>query len=107
MTEPAGEILWSPTPDERENSPLGSFAAWLAERGLVFEDYESVWRWSTEEIEAFWGAVWDFYGVGTKAPDAVLSERKMPGATWFAGARLNYAQEMLRRAPRDRLCRSG
>jgi acetoacetyl-CoA synthetase len=102
MTEPAGEILWSPTPDERENSPLGSFAAWLAERGLVFEDYESVWRWSTEEIEAFWGAVWDFYGVGTKAPDAVLSERKMPGATWFAGARLNYAQEMLRRAPRDR-----
>ncbi len=100
--EQPGSILWSPTPDERENSPIAAFAAFLRERGLDFQDYEQLWRWSTDEIEGFWGAVWEFYDVGTKDADVVLAERRMPGARWFPGAELNYAQEMLRRAPRDR-----
>jgi acetoacetyl-CoA synthetase len=99
----AADILWTPTPDERENSPLGRFAAWLGEtRGLRFDDYHAIWRWSTDELEAFWGALWEYHDVGTKDADTVLVERRMPGAEWFPGAELNYAQEMLRRAPRDR-----
>jgi len=95
------EVLWQPTQHERENSPLGAFAAWLSQRGMRFDDYHSLWRWSTEEIEAFWGAVWEYFDVGTKDADVVLRERRMPGAKWFPGAELNYAQEMLRRAPRE------
>jgi acetoacetyl-CoA synthetase len=97
-----GAVLWSPTQEDREQSPLGAFAAWLREhRGRSFDDYESLWRWSTDELEDFWGAVWEYFDVGTKDAETVLTERRMPGAEWFPGARLNYAQEMLRRAPRD------
>ena len=97
-----GTVLWEPTADEREHAPLAAFTRWLEEhRGLRFADFPSLWRWSTDDLEGFWGAVWDFYEVGTKDPDEVLPERRMPGARWFAGAELNYAQEMLRRAPRE------
>ena len=67
---------------------------------MRFGSYAELWRWSTDQIEAFWGAIWDYYEVGTRAPDRILPRRVMPGADWFAGAELNYAQEILRRAPR-------
>lgn len=102
MTDPAGAILWTPGPEERARSPLTSFANWLdEERGRVVDDYASLWRWSTEQVEEFWGAVWDFYDVGTREAETVLVDRRMPDATWFPGATLNYAEEVLRRAPRD------
>ena len=65
---------------------------------MRFEDYESLWRWSVEHLEDFWAEVWDFFDVapGT-AYDAVLTDRTMPGAVWFPGARLNYAEHVLRR----------
>src|SRR5439155_22451985 len=56
-----------------------------------------------DEHEEFWSAVWDFYGVQSSTPPASpLQERTMPGAQWFAGATLNYAEHVLDRAPRDR-----
>jgi acetoacetyl-CoA synthetase len=75
------------------------YIRWLdAERGLAFEDYSSLWQWSVTEIEAFWTSIWDFFDVGALASpySAVLPERVMPGARWFEGAELNYAEHLFR-----------
>ena len=74
------------------------FRDWLrANRGLDFKDYDELWRWSVTDLEAYWQAVWDCYGIHSPTPhSSVLAENKMPGARWFEGARVNYAQQVLR-----------
>jgi acetoacetyl-CoA synthetase len=93
-----GQQLWAPTPERIERARLTAFLRWLeAERGLTFPDFESLWRWSTEDLDGFWQACWDFFGVeATRQPTAVLGKRTMPGAEWFPGAEINYARHMLR-----------
>jgi len=93
-----GQQLWAPTPERIERARLTAFRRWLKEkRGLTFPDFESLWRWSTEDLDGFWQACWDFFGVeATKQPTAVLGKRTMPGAQWFPGAEINYARHMLR-----------
>ncbi len=102
MSEPSptpGQVLWTPSPERRENAQLTAFARRIEERhGAHFADYESLWRWSVEHLEDFWAEVWAFFDVapGTSY-ETVLADRSMPGATWFPGARLNYAEHVLRR----------
>ena len=68
----------------------------MAERGV--DDYEALWRWSVEDLEGFWAAVWEFCGVQASVPyRPVLSSHQMPGARWFEGARLSYAEHALGR----------
>ena len=94
-----GEILWTPGPERIGRANLTEFADWLAhERGLGFADYTALWRWSVEDLEGFWQALWDYFRIDSSAPHTrVLGRRSMPGAEWFPGARLNYAQHVLRR----------
>ncbi len=70
---------------------------WAGEReGRTFADYDELWRWSVDELGAFWASVWDFCEVRASQPyERVLAERRMPGARWFEGARLNYAENLL------------
>ena len=70
---------------------------WAGERrGQAFADYDELWRWSVEEIEDFWAAIWEFCGVRASKPyEQVLSSHEMPGARWFEGAELNYAENVL------------
>ena len=99
-TRARGDVL-QPAPSRDElTAALAGFLDWLGDRGMQFGSYAELWRWSTDQIEAFWRAIWDYYEVGTRAPDQILRRRVMPGADWFAGAELNYAQEISRRAPR-------
>ena len=72
---------------------------WLREeRGLDFADYASLWRWSVQDVEAFWGSVWDYYGLGEHSSyETVLAEEKMPGARWFPGTKVSFARECLHR----------
>jgi acetoacetyl-CoA synthetase len=95
-TEP--EILWAPSAEMVGRSPLTRYLRWLADtRDLHFEDYHALWRWSTTEIEEFWQTIWDhFEVVSDSPPDQVLEERAMPGARWFPGAELNYAEHIFR-----------
>src|SRR6476646_4206418 len=67
---------------------------WLAaERELAFSSYDELWRWSVEDLEGFWSSIWDYFGVlADGEPESVLSDRGMPGARWFEGTRLNYAE---------------
>jgi acetoacetyl-CoA synthetase len=100
-------ILWAPSADMVERSPLTRYMRWLADtRELDFEDYHALWRWSTTEIEEFWRTIWDHFevmasGEGQReledpSPDVVLTERVMPGANWFPGTELNYAEHIFR-----------
>ena len=89
--------LWLPAPDARERSRMGRYLAWLAaERGLRLDDYDAAWRWSVDEPGAFWRSIWDHFGVvATTPPAGSLADASMPGARWFPGATLNYAQHEL------------
>jgi acetoacetyl-CoA synthetase len=92
-----GKVLWTPRADALTTSQVGRFIRWLdGNRGVKVDGYPELWQWSVSELEAFWGAVWDFFEVRARAPyDHVLSGHELPGAKWFSGARLNYAEHAL------------
>src|SRR3954447_6779686 len=95
-----GDLLWTPSPEQTERTRLTEFTRFAAERaGRDFPDYAALWRWSTTELDEFWSAIWEFFDVrASEPPTAVLAERTMPGARWFPGARLNFAEHVLRQA---------
>src|SRR5687767_7329408 len=72
---------------------------WLArERGLSFGSYKDLWRWSVTDLDAFWSSIWDFFRVrSSRRYESVLARDTMPGASWFPGAELNYAEHALAR----------
>jgi acetoacetyl-CoA synthetase len=101
-----GDILWRPPADLRETTEIGRFMNWLRDqRGRRFDAYEELWRWSVTDLEGFWGAVWDFYEIRATVPyERVLADRTMPGAKWFTGAMVNYAEHLVgREEDRDRV----
>ncbi len=79
-----------------ENARMTEFMRWLqAERGLEFDDYQALQRWSVDDLEGFWAAIWDFFDVQADGdPSPVLASREMPGAKWFPGTSLNYAEHV-------------
>jgi acetoacetyl-CoA synthetase len=89
--------LWTPSAEMRESSELARFMRWAGERhGRTFASYEELWRWSVDELESFWADVWEFCGVRASKPyDRVLASQEMPGTSWFEGAELNYAENLL------------
>ncbi|HTT93366.1 MAG TPA: acetoacetate--CoA ligase [Solirubrobacterales bacterium] len=97
MAAGSGEVLWDPPPAARERTRVADYMRWLErERGLGFADYDELWRWSVTELEPFWGSIWDYFGVISHAPaEEILTTREMPGARWFVGAKLNYAEQAL------------
>jgi acetoacetyl-CoA synthetase len=92
-----GDVLWSPPADLRESTEVGRFMNWLRdEQGRDFEGYDELWKWSVDDLEGFWGSLAEFYEIRFRAPyERVLASREMPGARWFEGARLNYAEHLV------------
>jgi acetoacetyl-CoA synthetase len=95
-----GTVLWTPPRERVEATELSRYLRWLADRkGLRFVDYAELHRWSVEHLEDFWASLWEFLGIRSSAPYArVLDARRMPGAKWFEGARLNYAEHAFHHA---------
>jgi len=94
MTPP---ILWTP-PDELLQR--ATMATYMRERG--FSTYGELQRWSVEDLEGFWGSIWDRFSVGERS-DVVLGSRSMPGASWFPGTTVNYAEHAFRGLSDDAL----
>ena len=96
MTGGAPEKLWEPPAELVERARMTEYMRWLeAERGLHFDDYPDLWRWSVTDLTAFWSSIWDFFGVQANGGyQRVLSSHEMPGAEWFPGAHLNYAEHV-------------
>ncbi|EHI10435.1 acetoacetyl-CoA synthetase [Mycolicibacterium thermoresistibile ATCC 19527] len=90
-------MLWTPTAERIEASRIADFQRWLAaERGVRTTDYASLWRWSISDLDGFWSSIWDYFDVIGIRGDTALAKAEMPGADWFPGSRLNWAQNLLR-----------
>jgi len=94
------EPLWQPSEERKRGANITRFMAEVEERwGVKLADYEAAWRWSVEEMDKFWLSFWHFAGViGEMGSDRILVDGdKMPGARFFPDARLNFAENLLRR----------
>ena len=96
MTRP----LWHPSEEQQQSANLAHFMDQVKQQwGAVCGDYEALYDWSIREPEKFWLSMWDFAGIiaATRGERTLVNGDKMPGAEWFADARLNYAENLLRR----------
>ena len=94
-----GTLLWEPSASRRAESEMARYMGWLREhRGLSIDGWDALWNWSVTDIGGFWQSIWDYFGVISHAtPSMPIGARTMPGAEWFPGARINYAEHALRR----------
>lgn len=99
-----GQLLWTPSEERKANASITAFMRFVeAKRGLQFDgQYEKLRAWSVSALEEFWGDCWEYYKVESSTPyEQVLSSKSMPGARWFAGSLVNYAEHSLRIGPND------
>jgi len=90
------EKLWEPPAELVERARMTEYMRWLeGDRGLRFNGYHELWQWSVDDLESFWRSIWDFFDVQADGDyERGLGSREMPGAEWFAGSRLNYAEHV-------------
>lgn len=93
-----GSLLWEPSEEFKKGTNLVQYMSWLKEnRNLEFATYEKLWEWSVSEVELFWESIWEYFNIQSSSPYLnVLSDRNMPGAKWFEGTKLNYAEHIFR-----------
>jgi acetoacetyl-CoA synthetase len=101
----AGPVVpvWQPDPAAAADSTIARFSRFVTDRtGVELGGYLDLWRWSVDQLESFWDALWDFFGIEADGSrEVVLADAAMPGARWFPGTRLNYAEHALRARPGD------
>lgn len=99
-----GQIIWEPTQKQISQTGLTQYVNWLKDKkGLEFDGYQELWKWSVNELEDFWASIWDYCDViATRKYDTVLANQTMPGAKWFEGSRLNYAENALSKEHEDK-----
>ncbi|MCE9600156.1 MAG: acetoacetate--CoA ligase [Spirochaetia bacterium] len=91
--------LWSPSAERIASSQMAAFQAKIQQKyNVSLPDYESLHRWSVENLAKFWGEIWDLAGIRASVPykEIIDDPGRMPGARWFSGARLNFAENLLR-----------
>lgn len=98
MSVPTPTPLWVPSAKRVADARMTHYRQWLERnKGLRFQDYADLWRWSVEHLEDFWETVWEYFEVRASAPyREVLDGYAMPGAKWFDGSRLNLAEQAFR-----------
>jgi len=95
-----GQALWQPNPERIVEMGITRFTRFVKDsHGVTGDDYDSLWRWSVAHREHFWSAVWDFCQViaSDRGERVLVNGERMPGAKWFSDARLNFAENLLRR----------
>jgi acetoacetyl-CoA synthetase len=95
---PAPELLWTPTQDQIERATLTRYRRWLEDsKGLSFDSYDELHRWSVGDLEGFWSSICEFFELRFEVPaERVLGRREMPGAEWFPGAEISFAEHVFR-----------
>jgi acetoacetyl-CoA synthetase len=96
----AGEMLWEPSPERIARAQVTAFMQRHAERhGLRAGDWDGLWAWSVRDRAGFWRAVWDDFGViaGGRLEHVLTYPDRMPGAQWFKGVELNFAENLMKR----------
>ncbi|MET3803088.1 acetoacetyl-CoA synthetase [Nakamurella sp. UYEF19] len=97
------ETLWTPSAQRIQASAMREYLDWLQVREeRQFDDHDALWRWSVEDLDRFWLSVVDYYGVSFSQPwTQVRTTDQMPHTRWFTGARLNWAEHLLRNGSDD------
>ncbi|MBQ9458962.1 MAG: acetoacetate--CoA ligase [Oscillospiraceae bacterium] len=98
------KLLWTPSEAQKNGCRMADFMRFVNKRcGKDFHEYAELYRWSITEIADFWAAIWDYFQIICSKPyDKVVDDlNKFPGAEWFVGAKLNYAENILRFCDRD------
>ncbi|MCW2993086.1 MAG: acetoacetate--CoA ligase [Conexibacter sp.] len=93
------DVLWSPSAARRERASITAFARWVQDTRSVkvTESYDQLWRWSVDDLDGFWRAIWEYFDVRSSGTwDTALGAREMPGTAWFHGAQVNYAEHVFR-----------
>jgi len=91
--------IWEPSKEQKRSANMTRFIDFVNKRhGQSFNSYDELYNWSINSIPDFWAAVWDFVDIkASKSYETVVADvSKMPGAKWFTGARLNFAENLLR-----------
>src|SRR5699024_9347905 len=93
-----GTFLWEPDSERKQNANINHYMQWLKHhKQMEFNDYHSLWKWSTEEIKPFWESIWEYTNIQADEPyQTILTSRKMPGAEWFKEAKINYTKHIFR-----------
>src|ERR1700685_3535838 len=93
---PPPELLWTPSAERIERANITHYQRWLQqEHGLSFEDYDGLWHWSVRDLEGFWDSIAKYAHARFAGPATrILRSREMPGAEWFPGSELNYAENI-------------
>ncbi len=94
-----GKLLWQPSEQRIKASNMYRFMTLINEKySKSLAEYADLWEWSTENIPDFWASMWEFAGIKASKPykEVVDDVNKMPGAKWFSGAELNFAENLLR-----------
>ena len=94
-----GKLLWEPSEERVKNSNMYAFMTGVNRKyGKDFSGYGDLWQWSVDHISDFWAEMWDFAEIRASRPyEQVIDDpARMPGAKWFSGARLNFAENLLR-----------
>jgi acetoacetyl-CoA synthetase len=90
-----GSLLWAPSQETIEQANLTHYMRWLGQRGIQANNYPELWHWSVENTAVFWETLWDYFGLKySQKWETALANKQMPGAQWFIGARLNYAENI-------------
>src|SRR5579862_7761141 len=99
-----GALLWTPSDELKQQSNLTRYMRWLADHhGLTFRSYDELWQWSCSELDRFWVTIYQYFDVQLAQHfRTVLPDRRMPGARWFEGAELNYAEHVFRNQTAER-----
>ena len=93
-------LLWQPSEEQKKSSRMYQFLSFIAGKyGLEDNEYSTIHQWSVENIAEFWSEVWDFCGIKSSEDyrHVIDNIEKMPGAKWFEGTRLNFAENLLSR----------
>ncbi|WNC74184.1 acetoacetate--CoA ligase [Thalassotalea psychrophila] len=99
MAVSEGELLWTPSQEFSDNSNVSKYIAWLKEKNIVHAaDYQELWQWSVDNIEAFWASLWDYFEIQSDTPYTQITDslEMKPGNSWFIGSKVNLAEHILR-----------
>ena len=91
-------VLFTPDQSMKESSRLAAFRTWLKlEKGIEpGENYEELWQWSVDNLDLFWKCIWEFFNVSERVPETETVSGEMPGAMWFDGVTLNFAEHVFK-----------
>jgi acetoacetyl-CoA synthetase len=103
-TAQEGTILWQPSEEFQQQSTMRAYMQWIAQqKEMELNSYAQLWEWSVNHVEEFWASIWEFFNIQASHPhNAVLSSHAMPGARWFPGATLNFAEHVFRNQTDER-----